>query len=103
MRTLILLKLRGGFSFYEAGYTEIQPWLILKTKNINNLNNEIKYTPTLRLINKSIFIDAGVSTWMEMQPFISCTHFRRIINEENDITDGHNILKWTKLWVDPKN
>ena len=26
------------------------------------LNNEIKYTPTLRLINKSIFIDAGVST-----------------------------------------
>ena len=55
-------KIEGGFSFYEAGYTEIQPWLILKTKNINNLNNEIKYTPTLRLINKSIFMDAGVST-----------------------------------------
>jgi len=54
-------KIEGGFSFYEAGYTQIQPWFILKTKNINNLNNEIKYTPTLRLINKSIFIDAGVS------------------------------------------
>ena len=54
-------KIEGGFSFYEAGYTQIQPWFILKTKNINNLNNEIKYTSTLRLINKSIFIDAGVS------------------------------------------
>ena len=55
-------KIEGGFSFYEAGYTEIQPWFILKTKNINNLNNKIKYTPTLRLINKSIFIDAGISS-----------------------------------------
>lgn len=55
-------KIEGGFSFYAAGYTEIQPWFILKTKNINSLNNKIKYTPTLRLINKSIFMDAGVST-----------------------------------------
>tara|TARA_B110000444_G_scaffold121652_1_gene114433 strand:- start:492 stop:1145 length:654 start_codon:yes stop_codon:yes gene_type:complete len=55
-------KIEGGFSFYEAGYTEIQPWFILKTKNINSLNNEIKYTPSLRFINKSIFMDAGIST-----------------------------------------
>ena len=55
-------KIEGGFSFYEAGYTQIQPWFILKTKNINSLNNKIKYTPTLRLINKSIFMDVGVST-----------------------------------------
>ena len=41
--------------------------------------------------------------WMEIQSFISCTHFRRIINEKNDITNGYNIFKWTKLWVDPKN
>ena len=55
-------KIEGGFSFYEAGYNEIQPWFILKTKNINSLNNKIKYTPTFRIINKSIFMDTGVST-----------------------------------------
>jgi hypothetical protein len=55
-------KIEGGFSFYETGYNETQPWLILKTKNTNTVFNKIEYTPTLRLINKTIFMDAGVTT-----------------------------------------
>ena len=55
-------KIEGGFSFYETGYNEIQPWLILKAKNTNSIFNKIEYTPTLRLITKALFIDAGVTT-----------------------------------------
>jgi len=55
-------KIEAGFSFYETGYNETQPWLILKAKNTNSIFNKIEYTPTLRLINKAIFIDAGVTT-----------------------------------------
>ena len=55
-------KIEAGFSFYETGYSETQPWLILKAKNTNSLFNKIEYTPTLRLINKAIFMDAGVTT-----------------------------------------
>ena len=55
-------KIEGGFSFYETGYNETQPWLLLKAKNTNSIFNKIEYTPTLRLINKTIFMDAGVTT-----------------------------------------
>ena len=55
-------KIEGGFSFYETGYNETQPWFILKAKNTNSIFNKIEYTPTLRLINKTIFMDAGVTT-----------------------------------------
>ena len=55
-------KMEAGFSFYETGYTETQPWLILKAKNTNSLFRKIEYIPTLRFINKSIFIDAGITT-----------------------------------------
>ena len=55
-------KIEGGFSFYETGYNETQPWLLLKAKNTNSIFNKIEYTPTLRLINKNIFMDAGVTT-----------------------------------------
>ena len=54
-------KIEGGFSFYETGYTETQPWLILKAKNTNSIFSKVEYTPTLRLINKAIFIDAGIT------------------------------------------
>jgi hypothetical protein len=54
-------KIEAGFSFYETGYNETQPWFILKAKNTNSIFNKIEYTPTLRLINKAIFMDAGVT------------------------------------------
>ena len=55
-------KIEAGFSFYETGYKKTQPWLILKAKNTNSIFNKIEYTPTLRLINNAIFMDAGVTT-----------------------------------------
>jgi len=55
-------NIEAGFSFYETGYKKTQPWLILKAKNTNSLFNKIEYTPTLRLINNAIFMDAGVTT-----------------------------------------
>jgi len=55
-------KIEAGFSFYETGYKKIQPWLILKAKSTNSLFKKVEYTPTLRLINNLIFMDAGVTT-----------------------------------------
>jgi len=55
-------KIEAGFSFYETGYNETQPWLILKAKNTNSIFNKIEYTSTLRVINKAIFMDAGITT-----------------------------------------
>ena len=55
-------KIEAGFSFYETSYKKTQPWLILKAKNTNSIFNKIEYTPTLRLINNTIFMDAGVTT-----------------------------------------
>ena len=55
-------NIEAGFSFYETGYKKTQPWLILKAKNTNSIFNKIEYTPTLRLINNTIFMDAGVTT-----------------------------------------
>ena len=55
-------KIEAGFSFYETGYKKTQPWLILKAENTNSIFNKIEYTPTLRLINNAIFMDAGVTT-----------------------------------------
>ena len=55
-------KIEGGFSFYETGYNETQPWLLLKAKNTNSLDNQNEYTPTLRFINKSIYGEVGLTT-----------------------------------------
>ncbi|MDC6484878.1 hypothetical protein PQZ09_02975 [Methylophilaceae bacterium] len=55
-------KIEAGFSFYETGFNETQPWFIFKVKNTNSIFNKVEYTPTLRLINKAIFMDAGLST-----------------------------------------
>ena len=55
-------KIEGGFSFYETGYNETQPWFILKAKNTNSLDNQNEYSPTLRFINKSIYGEVGLTT-----------------------------------------
>jgi len=55
-------KIEGGFSSYETGYNETQPWFILKAKNTNSLDNQNEYTPTLRFINKSIYGEVGLTT-----------------------------------------
>lgn len=56
---------RAGFSFYEAGYDETQPWFILEGRHMNGLSDKIEVTPMLRLINKSFFVEAGVNNSRE--------------------------------------
>ena len=54
-------KLKAGFSFYETSYDETQPWLILDVMNINGINPRLEVTPMLRLINKALYFEGGVS------------------------------------------
>ena len=54
-------KLKAGFSFYETSYDETQPWLILDVMNINGINSRPEVTPMLRLINKALYLEGGVS------------------------------------------
>ncbi|MES2580169.1 MAG: hypothetical protein V4552_06430 [Pseudomonadota bacterium] len=58
-------SLRAGFSFYETDYDKTQPWLILEARNMNGLSEKIEVTPMVRLINKSFFVEAGVSNSRE--------------------------------------
>ncbi len=58
-------SVRAGFSFYETDYDKTQPWLILEARNMNGLSEMIEITPMVRLINKSFFVEAGVSNSRE--------------------------------------
>lgn len=55
---------QAGFSFYETGFDETQPWFVLEAKTMNNMDPGFQLTPSLRFINKNYFIEAGVT-----QPF----------------------------------
>jgi hypothetical protein len=52
---------RVGFSFYETDYDEVQPWLILEARRMNNLSEQTEVTPMLRLIHKRYFVEIGVN------------------------------------------
>ncbi len=52
---------RAGFSFYEAEYDEIQPWLIVEARRMRGLSSQTEITPMLRLIHKRFFVEAGVN------------------------------------------
>ncbi len=53
---------RTGFSFYEADYDEIQPWLIVEARRMRGLSEKIEITPMLRLIHKRYFVELGVNS-----------------------------------------
>jgi hypothetical protein len=54
-------SLSGGFSFYKTEYDEWQPWLILEATRVGgDAKDPTEYTPYLRLIHKTLFIEAGV-------------------------------------------
>jgi hypothetical protein len=55
-------KFKAGFSFYKTSYEETQPWFILELSHFNTINKKIEVIPTLRLINKALYFEAGVST-----------------------------------------
>ena len=52
---------RAGFSFYETDYDEVQPWLIVEARRMNNLSDQTEITPMLRLIHKRFFVELGVN------------------------------------------
>lgn len=58
-------SVRAGFSFYETDYDKTQPWFILEARNMNGLSENVEVTPMLRLINKNIFVEAGVNNSRE--------------------------------------
>ncbi|HEX8611156.1 MAG TPA: hypothetical protein VF800_07685 [Telluria sp.] len=52
---------RAGLSFYETGYDQTQPWLVVEARRMHGLSGRTEVTPMLRLINKRYFIEAGVN------------------------------------------
>jgi hypothetical protein len=53
--------LQAGFSFYEAGFDETQPWFVLEAKTMRHFSPSLQVTPALRLINKNYFLELGVT------------------------------------------
>ncbi len=52
---------QAGFSFYEAGFNDTQPWLVIEAKTMRNNDPTLQLTPALRLINKNYFLEFGVT------------------------------------------
>lgn len=52
---------QGGFSFYETGFDETQPWFVVEARTMRNREPAFQVTPALRLINKDYFLELGVS------------------------------------------
>jgi hypothetical protein len=55
-------SLRAGFSFYEADYDEIQPWLLVEARRMRGLSDKTEITPMLRFIHNRYFVELGVNT-----------------------------------------
>jgi hypothetical protein len=53
----------GGFSFYPTEYDEWQPWFVVevdkKGADFKSIDGNVEVTPYLRLIHKTLFIEAG--------------------------------------------
>ena len=55
-------SVRAGFSFHEADYDEVQPWLVLEARRMRGLSDGVEVTPMVRLIHRRYFVEAGVNT-----------------------------------------
>lgn len=59
-------SVQGGFSFYESGFEETQPWFVVEAKTTNNMATRNEITPALRLINQNYFLELGITNpWDE--------------------------------------
>ena len=54
-------SLRAGFSFYEADYDEVQPWLVVEARRMRDLSDKTEITPMLRLVHNRYFVELGVN------------------------------------------
>jgi len=50
---------QAGFSFYAGEYDEWSPWFILDVRKMSDLGMRTEVTPTLRLVHKNLFFEAG--------------------------------------------
>ncbi len=55
-------SLRAGFSFFEADYDEVQPWLLVEARRMRGLSDKTEITPMLRFIHNRYFVELGVNT-----------------------------------------
>lgn len=53
--------IQAGVSFYEAGFDDTQPWIVLEAKTTRDFSPSLQITPALRLINKNFFLELGVT------------------------------------------
>lgn len=60
-------SVRAGFSFYEADYDEVQPWLIVEARRMRGLSDRTELTPMLRLIHNRYFVEAGVNNMRQLR------------------------------------
>ena len=58
---------RAGFSFYEADYDEVQPWLIVEARHMRGLSADTEITPMLRLIQNRYFVELGVNNFKHVR------------------------------------
>ncbi|HEY8358299.1 MAG TPA: hypothetical protein VIL30_12650 [Ramlibacter sp.] len=58
---------RVGFSFYEADYDEVQPWVVLEARRMRGLSDMTELTPMLRLIHNRYFVEAGVNNSRQLR------------------------------------
>ena len=58
---------RAGFSFYEAEYDELQPWLVVEARRMRGLSDEIEITPMLRVITRNYFVELGVNNMRQIR------------------------------------
>ncbi len=66
--------LRAGFSFYEADYDDVQPWLIVEVRRSRGLTDKYEVTPMLRLIHKRYFLELGVSDSSQARASLMVTY-----------------------------
>jgi hypothetical protein len=52
---------RLGFSFYEADYDQVQPWIVLEVRRMRGLSERTEITPMLRLIHQRYFVEFGIN------------------------------------------
>jgi hypothetical protein len=65
--------LKAGFSFYEADYDEVQPWLVLEARRMRGLSVKTELTPLLRLIHNRFFVEVGVNNASEARANLMLT------------------------------
>ncbi|HXH74672.1 MAG TPA: hypothetical protein VNJ08_06880 [Bacteriovoracaceae bacterium] len=62
---LSMTQARVGFSPYEAGFDQLQSWLMLQAMYMPDVEREITITPLLRFFYKNVLWEIGSSTRAE--------------------------------------